>query len=408
MKKSIRLVGVGGIAIAATALLAGQAQASPEQHSAPVFVQTDNLAGNTIVAYDRAGDGSLHQAGTYATGGKGGALTGAVVDFLASQGSLAYDRANGLLYAVNAGSNTVTVFTVHGDRLTRHQVIGSGGAFPVSIAVRDNVLYVLNARDGGSVQGYLRLGDTLVQVPARHRPLGLDPTTTPEFTNTPGQVTFTPDGHKLVVTTKANGNDIDVFAVNRAGGLSAQPVVNTDPGQVPFAATFDAGGHLVVSEAANAVATFTVNTDGTLTLVDREATGQAATCWIVRSGSNFYASNAGSSPATTTAATAPWPRSAPPARTPAPSTRQSPPTAATCTCRPAPTASSTRSASAATDRSPGSARSPSPEPSAAKASSPADLAHIPARPIDSALDGPDRFGASCTGCCVRGLPNSSP
>jgi hypothetical protein len=148
MKKSTRLVGVGGIAIAATALLAGQAQASPADRSAPVFVQTDNLAGNTIVAYDRAGDGSLHQAGTYQTGGKGGALTGAVVDFLASQGSLAYDRANGLLYAVNAGSNTVTVFTVHGDRLTRHQVITSGWTFPVNIAVRGNVLYVLNARDG--------------------------------------------------------------------------------------------------------------------------------------------------------------------------------------------------------------------------------------------------------------------
>jgi 6-phosphogluconolactonase (cycloisomerase 2 family) len=294
MKKSTRLVGVGGIAIAATALLAGQAQASPADHSAPVFVQTDNLAGNTIVAYDRAGDGNLHQAGTYQTGGKGGALTGAAVDFLASQGSLAYDRANGLLYAVNAGRTTVTVFTVHGDRLTRHQVITSGGTFPVSIAVRGDVLYVLNARDGGSVQGYLRFGDTLVRVPSWHRSLGLDPTQTPEFTHTPGQVTFTPDGRKLVVTTKANGNDIDIFAVDRFGGLSAQPVVNADPGQVPFAATFDAGGHLVVSEAANAVATFTVNADGTLTLVDREATGQAATCWIVRSGSNFYASNAGS------------------------------------------------------------------------------------------------------------------
>ena len=112
MKKSTRLVGVGGIAVAATALLAGQAQASPDDHSAPVFVQTDNLAGNTVVAYDRAGDGSLHQAGVFQTGGKGGALSGAVVDFLASQGSLTYDQAHGLLYAVNAGSNSVTVFAV--------------------------------------------------------------------------------------------------------------------------------------------------------------------------------------------------------------------------------------------------------------------------------------------------------
>ena len=85
MKKFARLVAVGGITVAATALFAGQAQASPGGRSAPVFVQTDNLAANTIVAYDRAADGSLHQAGVYRTGGKGGALTGAVVDFLASQ-----------------------------------------------------------------------------------------------------------------------------------------------------------------------------------------------------------------------------------------------------------------------------------------------------------------------------------
>ncbi len=295
MKTIARVAGVGGLAVAATALLAGQAQATPSQQSAPVFVQSDNPAGNTVVAYDRSGDGSLHQAGVYQTGGDGGVLTGSVVDHLASQGSLAYDRAHGLLYAVNAGSDTVTVFGVHGDRLTRRQVIGSGGTFPVSIAVHGSVLYVLNARDGGSVQGYLRVGDTLVRVPAWHRSLGLDATQTPEFTHTPGQVAFTPDGRHLIVTTKANGSNIDVFAVNAFGGLSAAAVVNADPGAVPFAVSFDADGHLAVAEAGtNAVATFTVNGDGTLTLVDREGTGQAATCWIVGSGSTFYASNAGS------------------------------------------------------------------------------------------------------------------
>ncbi len=295
MKTIARVAGVGGLAVAATALLAGQAQATPSQQSAPVFVQSDNTAGNTVVAYDRSADGSLHQAGVYQTGGDGGVLTGSVVDHLASQGSLAYDRAHGLLYAVNAGSDTVTVFGVHGDRLTRRQVIGSGGTFPVSIALHGSVLYVLNARDGGSVQGYVRVGDTLVRVPAWHRSLDLDATQTPEFTHTPGQVAFTPDGRHLIVTTKANGSNIDVFAVNAFGGLSAAAVVNADPGAVPFAVSFDAGGHAAVAEAGtNAVATFTVNGDGTLTLIDREGTGQAATCWIVGSGSTFYTSNAGS------------------------------------------------------------------------------------------------------------------
>jgi Lactonase, 7-bladed beta-propeller len=294
MRKSTRLAAAGGIAALATVLLAAPAQATTGERSAAVFVQTDNVAGNTIVVYDRAGDGSLHQAGSYPTGGKGGALTGAAVDFLASQGSLASEPRNNVLYAVNAGSDTLTVFGVQGDRLARRQVVSSGGSFPVSIAVHGNLLYVLNARDGGSVQGYLRVGQILLPVPAWHRSLGLDPTLTPEFTSTPGQVAFTPDGRNLVVTTKGNGSAIDVFAVNRFGGLSAQPVVNADPGQVPFAVTFDADGHLVVAEAANAVATFTINADGTLVLVDREPTGQAATCWIVRSGSSFYASNAGS------------------------------------------------------------------------------------------------------------------
>src|SRR5271166_3767368 len=160
MKSTARLATVGGAALAATAMLAGPSLAATQHHpgrpAGEVFVQTDNTGGNAVVVYHRAQDGTLRQAGTYATGGLGGILTGSVVDHLASQGSLAYDRAAGLLYAVNAGSDTVTVFAVEGDHLLRHQVVASGGTFPVSIAVRGHVVYVLNARDGGSVQGFVR------------------------------------------------------------------------------------------------------------------------------------------------------------------------------------------------------------------------------------------------------------
>ena len=41
-------------------------------------------------------------------------LSGSVVDHTASEGSLSYDRASGLLFAVNAGSNSVSVFRVSG------------------------------------------------------------------------------------------------------------------------------------------------------------------------------------------------------------------------------------------------------------------------------------------------------
>jgi hypothetical protein len=258
-----------------------------------VFVQTDNLSGNAVVAYDRADDGTLTQAGAYPTGGDGGVLTGSVVDHLASQGSLTYDDEHALLFAVNAGSNTASVFSVNGDRLALQQVVPSYGQFPVSVAVHDDLAYVLNARAGGSVQGYGIFGGHLFPLGST-TPLGLNAAATPEFVNTPGQVAFSPDGSQLIVTTKANGSSIDVFRVGFLGWLST-PVVNVEPGTVPFAVTFDDSGNLVVTEAGtNAVATFDLHRDGTIELLQAVPTNQKATCWIVGADGQFYASNAGS------------------------------------------------------------------------------------------------------------------
>jgi len=260
-----------------------------------VFVQTDNTSGNQVVAYHRASDGTLSRAGTYATGGLGGVLAGSVVDHLASQGSLSYDPWHALLYAVNAGSDTVSVFAVNGDRLALRQVLSSGGSFPVSVAVHGDLVYVLNALGGGRVAGYRVLGGALVPIPGSGRALGLDPTASPQFTNTPGQVAFTPDGSQLIVTTKANGNDIDVFGVRFDGRLSAAPAVNSEPGTVPFAISFDLYGHLLIAEAGtNALATFALAPSGTVSLVDAVPTGASATCWVAPAGPFLFASSAGS------------------------------------------------------------------------------------------------------------------
>jgi 6-phosphogluconolactonase (cycloisomerase 2 family) len=301
MKSLIRLASAGVLAAAAVATFAGPAVANPldgtrgpDRGDHVVFVQTDDPAGNHVIAYDRADDGTLTQAGTYSTGGKGGVLTGSVVDHLASQGSLTYDREHDLLFAVNAGTNTLAVFAVHGDRLALRQVVSSYGQFPVSVAVHDGLVYALNGLGGGSVQGYGIIGGHLVPLFGSHRALGLDPNATPQFVNTPGQVAFSPDGSQLIVTTKANGSSIDVFRVGFFGTLSA-PVVNAEPGTLPFAVAFDPAGHLVVTEAmTNAVASFVLHHDGTVSPLHVVATGQAATCWIVGIGNQLYASNAGS------------------------------------------------------------------------------------------------------------------
>ncbi len=287
------IVGFAGPAFATTASTA--VASTRDADGGAVFVQTDNTAGNQVVAYRRAENGTLTQIAAYNTGGLGGILAGSAVDHLASQGSLAYDREQSVLIAVNAGSNTVSVFGVNGDRLRLREVIASGGTFPVSVAVHGDLVYVLNALDGGSMQGFRLLGGFLGPIPSSSRALGLDPDATPQFTHTPGQVAFTPSGSQLVVTTKANGNDIDVFAVHEGGWLSDAPVVNSEPGTVPFAISFDVYGNLVIANAGpNSLSTFSVGGAGTVSLLDSVPTGQAATCWVAPARQYLFASNAGS------------------------------------------------------------------------------------------------------------------
>ncbi len=263
-----------------------------------VFVQTDNPTGNQVVAYHRSDDGTLTLAKAYGTGGLGGVLNGSTVDHLGSQGSLASDPAHGLIYAVNAGSNTVSVFSVDGDRLRLRQVLDSEGTFPVGIAVHGDLVYVLNAKDGGSVSGFRASDGELEHIPGSTRALGLViPTDATQFTHTPGQVAFSPDGSQLLVTTKANaaGNDVLVFGLEPDGRLSSSPVANPLPGTVPFAMTFDEDGHAVIGEAGpSALATFRLHADGTMSQIDLLSSGQPGLCWVTPAADFFYTGNTAS------------------------------------------------------------------------------------------------------------------
>jgi 6-phosphogluconolactonase (cycloisomerase 2 family) len=300
-KALIRFIPAAAAALAVAAIAAPAASAATNSAAGQgagggaVFALTDNPAGNAVAAYHRAADGTLTSAGTYRTGGLGGVLTGSVVDHTASQGALAYDEARGLLIAVNPGSNTISVFRVFGDRLALSQVLPSFGDFPVSVTVHGNHAYVLNALGGGSLSGYRIDGGFLAPISGSYRALGLGTTAASAFTATPGQVAFTPDGARLLVTTKGASNAVDVFAVHGDGRLSASPVVNSLPGDVPFAVAYDQAGHVVLAEAGpSAIATFALSQGGTLTQLDAADTGQMATCWVVRAGQYLYTSNAGS------------------------------------------------------------------------------------------------------------------
>ncbi|MCX4612397.1 MULTISPECIES: beta-propeller fold lactonase family protein [Streptomyces] len=311
LQVKLTLVGAGILAAAAavTTVTVASAGEVPRGHDDAgsakagadhaVFVQGNELDGNTIHVFKRARDGRLSSAGTYATGGKGGDQVDAPTDSLASQGSLVYDDRSGLLLAVNAGSGTVTSFRVEGQRLTDRRVVRSGGDFPSSIAVSGRLAYVMNAGGAGSVQGFRITAKGLEPLRDAHRSLGLDNKRVPLFSSSPGQVAFTPGGRELVVTTKS-ANSVEVFPMTRDGRPARRAVVNDSAGAVPFAITFDKAGRMLVAEAKEStVSTYRVRVDGILEVVQKSLpNGQNTLCWLERAGDFFYGGNTGNSTVT--------------------------------------------------------------------------------------------------------------
>ncbi len=288
------------LTVAALAVAANDAASAADGHgngsAGVVFVQTNELSRNTIVVYDRGQDGRLTRVAEYPTGGTGGvAAPGTESDHLASQGSLVYDAEHRLLLAVNADSDSVSVFRVHGDQLALTAVVPSGGQFPASISVHGELVYVLNAGGTGIVQGFRIHASVLAPIPGSARSLGLANSSPPDFLTSPGQVGFTPDGSKLLVTTKASGSLIEAFAVGHDGRLSATAVANPSATPVPFAFTFTPDGMLAVGEAGGSfVTTYVVQPDGTFASPKSTSDGQMALCWIVRVGGYYYVSNTAS------------------------------------------------------------------------------------------------------------------
>ena len=284
------------VAVVATFAQPGVAGASTS-HEHGVFVATDNPSKNQIVAYHRESDGTLGRSHTYDTGGKGVHLGGATTDPLASQGSLTYDAAHHVLFAVNAGSDTVSVFVVDGDALQLHQVIAAGDV-PVSVAVHGTLVYVLDAGGKGAVRGFHLDGITLKPIVNSARELGLAAPPSPDmaFLFSPGQVLFSPDGVHLIVTTKANGSHIDVFGVQSTGLLTSSARVNASKTPVPFALLFDPNGRLLVGEAgASNLTVYALHTNGTIAPIASATDNQKALCWLVSARGFFYAANTGSS-----------------------------------------------------------------------------------------------------------------
>lgn len=186
-----------------------------------VFVMNNDADANEVISYQRTSHGSLYASGKFKTGGRG---SGGKGDPLGSQSSLTLSRDLSWLFAVNAGSGTLSVFRVEGSTLELTDRVPTGGAEPTSVAQNGSLVYVLNAAGSSSVAGFAFHEGHLLPIPSSQQFLSVNGAN-------PGSVAFSPDGKFLLVTEKT-GNDIDVFSVLPDGTLGDQGESERRPGCV--------------------------------------------------------------------------------------------------------------------------------------------------------------------------------
>jgi 6-phosphogluconolactonase len=279
--------------IAAAVALSVAAQAHDGNFNQPraVFVMTNDADSNEIISYQRNQYGTLFAPHHFRTGGRG---SGGKGDPLSSQGSLTLSDDHQWLFAVNAGSGTLSVFRVEGASLSLTDQIATGGAEPTAVTQHGNLVYVLNAAASSSVTGFVFHNGNLRELPDSERTLSAN------LVN-PGSVDFSADGKFLFATEKA-GNNIDSFAVLPNGTLSdIHTRASAGPGA--FAAVSAPNGTVLVSETGSggttsALSSYHIQPDGTLAVVTASVpTLGAANCWnaVTPNGRFIYVSNAGSS-----------------------------------------------------------------------------------------------------------------
>jgi len=250
-----------------------------------VVTESNSDAGNEVVVYSRGHDGMLSMMGSYSTGGTGTGMG------LGSQGAVALN--GGYIYAVNAGSNDISVLSADGAVVDQES---SGGEMPISLTIHHNLLYVLNAGGDGNITGFrINNGDgSLTMISGSSRSLsgsGVGP----------AQVEFSPNGRMLVVTEKGT-NMIDTYTIN-PGGTASGPNVQPSVGNTPFGFEFDNKGHLIVSDAfgggmgAGAMSSYDVSSNGISLISGPVVNTQTAPCWVVvtNDGRYSYTTNTGTS-----------------------------------------------------------------------------------------------------------------
>lgn len=273
---------VSALAVLAPGLLHAQPASADPLHAGAVYTISNAAAGNEVVAFHRDHTGALTPAGAFATGGLGNGGS------LGSQGALALSDDGQSLVAVNAGSDTLSLFRVRPGGLELLDIDGAQGVFPVSVTIERDLVYVVN--DGtDNIAGFRIESGKLEPIPGSSQSFGA---------GAPGQVSFANNGKTLVVTNKT-ANQIAGFPVD-SHGVAGPATVAPSAAPVPFGFAVDRNGRAIVSEAPGSnLSSYSVDREGTISLIDGPVPdGQAAACWVVLSKDERFAFTANAGNAT--------------------------------------------------------------------------------------------------------------
>ncbi|MEP7240494.1 MAG: hypothetical protein ABI697_06380 [Devosia sp.] len=283
-----------------------------------VYTQT-NEAQNQIINFRRAMDGRLMEVQRVPTGGHGTGgyvpLTGEASspDSLISSNAVIVSRDRKWLFAVNAGNNTVSAFSIGADGMltltdtkpTGNPVMGQAGtASSLAFNDKDGVLYVSHSfgpqhiRALGVKDGKLtpRLEARSVNLPDRDD-------------RVPTQIALTPDNRYLIACVlfdarpsdaglvPAADKNLAVFAIGM-GGMLGEPMFKESGGVTPFANAFlngrsDAFVTVLAAESAAVFSTIAANGNVMSTRPSKIDVGMSAEpseiCWISVSEDNRFA-----------------------------------------------------------------------------------------------------------------------
>ena len=238
-----------------------------------LYTQSNAAEKNEILVYKIRHDGSLYFSGSTMSGCSG---TGKP---LGSQGALELDKNHKWLFAVNAGSNSVSSFKVHEDgSLTLAHTESSKGKTPVSLSVHDNMLYVLN-RGSDNIHGFwIGSGGTLTDIEGSTQSLSGTAVDAP-------QISFTPNGDWIAVTEKAT-NIISTFKVKLDGSVN-KGIFTASIGKTPFGFEFSRSRFMIVSNAVgggagagSATSYITGNNGVPKNINGAIANFESAPCWV--------------------------------------------------------------------------------------------------------------------------------